>query len=349
MRRFLYFICVFPFLLGCTSKSDRVSFDTEEVTGLQVRNAHSMAYHTKDSLVYLFGGASHREVRSDLWVLADTTWLEIETDKGPEARTFAPLIYDHENNRLVLFGGSKVLFGKSPDPQNLLNDTWEFKNDQWKKLNTNHAPLPRAEAMMVYDENRNTIVLFGGYHIQDGDYLKLKDTWEFYDNDWHLISSSGPSARHGVSMAYDPKNKSVLLFGGSTVDKQYGASSGETWQWNGNQWNKIAIQQPSGTFNAPMVYDKTQEVFIRFGGWNGETRINDTWSFQNNEWNVMVTRNSPSSRNHTAMVYDENNQSIVLFGGHDGQQVFGDTWMFSNGEWHMISGSNPVRRVKNGH
>lgn len=349
MRISLSFIYVFVFFFGCVSLSDREKSPVEPSNELQVRNAHSMAYHVKDSSVYLFGGANQQEVLSDLWVLADTGWTKIKTNEGPSSRTFAPLTYEHENNRLLLFGGSKVLFGKSPDPQNLLNDTWEFRNNQWKKVSTNHAPSPRAEAMIVYDENRKTTVLYGGYLIQNEAYVKLNDTWEFRDDDWHLMANSGPSARHGVSLAYDTESKSVLLFGGSTVDKQYGASRGETWQWNGEIWQKLAVEQPPGIFNAPMVYDKQQKVFIRFGGWNGDTRINETWSFHTNEWKMIATENSPSSRNHSAMVYDEKHNRTILFGGHDGRNVFGDTWEYSKGQWKMISGSNPVRRISNGH
>ncbi|WP_170827512.1 kelch repeat-containing protein [Roseivirga sp. 4D4] len=339
----------FILLMGCVNSTNKEKSSVEQSSELSVRNAHSMAYHAKDSLTYLFGGADQEQVLSDLWVMEDTDWRKIETNDGPQPRTFAPLIYDSENDRLILFGGSKVLFGKTTDPQNLLNDTWQFKNKQWGKLITNNAPSPRAEAVMVYDESRNTVVLFGGYNIQDGKYIKLNDTWEFHDNDWHMISTAGPSERHGISMAYGPEDKSVILFGGSTIDKQYGESGGETWQWNGEAWVKLEISQPPGVFNAPMVYDEAEGKFIRFGGWNGKSRIDETWSFLNNEWNKIEMSISPSPRNHSAMVYDEKQKRTVLFGGHDGENVFGDTWIYADRKWKRISESRPIMRVKNGH
>jgi len=347
----IYLILTFPFmlLLGCVNRSNEEKSPLEKDRTIYVRNAHSMAYHSKDTQIYLFGGANEKEVLSDLWVLDNTNWLKIVTKNDPQPRTFASLIYDNENNRLVLFGGSKVLFGTSSDPQNLLNDTWQFKNNQWKKLSTNNAPSPRAEATMVYNKSRKTIVLFGGYNIQNEEYLKLNDTWEFYDNDWHLISTVGPSKRHGVSMAYDADDKSVVLFGGSTIDKQYGQSSGETWKWNSKEWSKLETEQPAGIFNALMVYDEGSGELIRFGGWDGKSRVNETWSFRNNKWSKLDINKSPTPRNHSAMVYDEKLKKIVLFGGHDGENVFGDTWEYNNRRWKKISESKSARRINNGH
>lgn len=349
MKTNLILTFLFILLLGCADGSNKGSFVEKNRKNIFVRNAHSMAYHSKDSKIYIFGGANEKEVLSDLCVLDSTNWLKVYTKIAPQPRTFAPLIYDSENNRLLLFGGSKVLFGNAPDPQNLLNDTWQFKNNQWEEIITSNAPSPRAEAVMVYDESRKTTVLFGGYNIQNGEYLKLKDTWEFYDNNWRLISTEGPSERHGVAMAYDSENKSVVLFGGSTIDKQYGEFRGETWKWNGNEWSKLKIEQPTGVFNASMTYNKEQEELIRFGGWNGKARINETWSFNENNWNKLTTTKSPSPRNHSSIVYDEKNKRIVLFGGHDGENLFGDIWEFKNNNWNKILESKPIKRIENNH
>ena len=344
-------VLIVPFILffGCKNHSEKGKSRIAEDKEVLVRNAHVMAYNPKDAGVYLFGGANEREVLSDLWVLNGQRWKKIETESTPQPRTFAALTYDSENDRLVLFGGSKVLFGKGPDAQNLLNDTWQFKNDQWEKLITNNAPSPRAEAVMVYDKSRGAIVLFGGYKIQNGNYIKLQDTWEFHHNNWHLVATDGPSGRHGVSLAYHTADKSVILFGGSTIDKQYGKSKGETWKWNGKKWKKLEIDQPTGMFNATMVYDEEQGEFIRFGGWDGKSRVNQTWLFRDNKWDMLDIDNSPTARNHSAMVYDGKKKRTILFGGHDGEQVFGDIWEYTNREWRKISGSKPVKRINNGH
>jgi len=344
MQKYIIHIALSISLLGCVNQIDK-----EASNLISVRNAHSMIYHSVDSQVYLFGGANEKEVLSDLWVLDNKVWKKVLTKNEPDPRTFSSLGYEELDSRLILFGGSKVLFGKKPANKNLLNDTWEFKNNQWKKIITSNAPSPRAEANMVYNKDSERIVLFGGYTIQGSEYIKLNDTWEFYDNNWHLVSTSGPSNRHGVSMVYDGENKSIVLFGGSTLDKQYGESKGETWAWKNEKWNKLSIVQPAGVFNASMIYDKKDKEIIRFGGWNGKSRIDETWSFIKNKWAILITNNKPSPRNHSSMVYDHKREKGILFGGHDGEYVFGDTWEYSNHNWKIISDCEPIKRVKNEH
>ena len=102
-------------------------------------------------------------------------------------------------------------------------------------------------------------------------------------------------------------------------------------------------------FPAREALPKELEKLIRFGGWNGNSRISETWSFQNNKWSKLNIDNGPAPRNHCDMVYDERNKKIILFGGHDGDNVFGDTWEFTNNKWKKISESKSIKRIKNGH
>ena len=316
---------------------------------LSVRNAHSLVYNTDNEKVYLFAGATEKEVLSDLWVFNDNNWEKVNSSIQPDPRTFAALSYDQANKRIIMFGGSRVLFGTETSDKNLLNDTWQFKENIWEKIITKNSPNPRAEASMVYDESRNRLVLFGGYMIKDKQYIKLGDTWEFYDNNWQLVSETGPSQRHGVAMVYHEEKNKTILFGGSTIDKQYGDAAGETWQWNGKNWEKLEIKQPTGVFNSEMVYDPFLNQCLRFGGWNGKSRINETWLFTNTEWKQLIIKDKPEPRNHSAMVYDLKRKSIILYGGHDGKNIFGDTWELKDYQWKRIIDNKTLKRINNGH
>jgi hypothetical protein len=176
----------------------------------------------------------------------------------------------------------------------------------------------------------------------------MSDTWEFHNNEWHLCSKAGPSARHGAAMIYDQKQKLTYLFGGSTVDKQYGISAGETWTWDGKLWKKVSNPQPLGIFNAASAYNK-ESGFVRFGGWNGDGRINETWKLKGNKWHQLTLEHSPTPRNHSNMVFDNLQNQFVLFGGHDGTNVFGDTWVFKGNKWILLHECKPRERVANGH
>lgn len=314
-----------------------------------VRNAHSMAYNKKEGKIYLFGGANEMEVLSELCVFENNNWKVLNGKNAPSPRTFACFVYDDLYERLILFGGSKVLFGDGPDSTNLLNDTWEYKNNKWTLIRTTKSPMPRAEASMVYNEKTKTILLFGGYTITGQKYISLNDTWEFKDNEWNLLSTSGPSARHGASIVFHKQLNEAILFGGRSIDEQFGPNSGETWAWEGTLWTKLDISQPAGVFNSTMNYVDSKNEIVRYGGWNGKERIGETWIFRNNSWYKLDVTNYPRPRNHASSIYDLQNDRIILFGGHDSEYVFGDTWEFKDNEWNRLSFNKAKRRVANGH
>ncbi len=331
-------------------KADKKAVSKIETTQqLGVRNAHMMAYDPVHFKTYLFGGADHEMVLSDLWVLEDKSWVHVPTEISPPQRTFGCLVYDDSKKRMILFGGSKVLFGTELNAKNLLNDTWQFKNGQWKKINCSTAPGPRAEAGMVYDKASKKIVLFGGYTIEDNSIVKLGDTWVLDNDNWKELSNNGPSERHGMLLEYNAQQNQIVLFGGSTIDKQYGEGKGETWIWEHDQWERISTNEIQGIFNPAHTYDSDKNSIISFGGWDGQERTDKTISFANNEWNVLLPSTVPGKRNHSQMIYDSKNKRLLLFGGHNGSNVFGDTWEFIENDWSLISEIPSIPRLNNGH
>jgi N-acetylneuraminic acid mutarotase len=181
---------------------------------LTVRNAHSMTYDPNGNRVLLFGGADEKQVYGDLWELAYNGWKLIKTENDPGSRTFASFVYDEKNGRAILFGGNKVLFGSDKNPAQFYDETWEFKNDNWNKLDTENSPEARAEAAIAYDEKLKRIILFGGYNLENGKLKRLNDTWELKGNTWRKLNKNEISARNGAALAYDSKLKKIVLFGG---------------------------------------------------------------------------------------------------------------------------------------
>lgn len=321
----------------------------QDTDGL-VLNAHAMAHHPENGLTYIFGGATHKEVSNKLYIYDGTHFRHIQSKSNPAPRTFPAMAFHGQESTIYIFGGSKVLFGNKPQSDNILNDTWRLKNDEWSKVETKDSPPPRAESTMVYDEFTGKLVLFGGYVIRGKNYVKLNDTWEFYDGNWHSVATKGPSPRNGTSMVYDPVEKRVILFGGSTNDRSYGAKTGETWQWKNSAWTKLNITQPDNIFNSAMAYDHRNNRIVRFGGYDGNVRTNNIWYFEKNQWEKSpITSPIPSARNHTQMVYDSKNRQIIIFGGHDGSKVFGDLWTFKQGIWKQQINVLPKERIKNRH
>jgi uncharacterized protein (TIGR03437 family) len=71
-------------------------------------------------------------------------------------------------------------------------------------------------------------------------------------------------------MAYDSTHGQVVLFG----------ATGATWIWDGSNWTKESPQtSPPGRYLAPLTYDSTDDLVFLFGGNNGLTIFDDTWTW----------------------------------------------------------------------
>lgn len=312
-----------------------------------VRNAHCMAYDIQTKTIIVFGGADEKEVKNDTWLYKNGKWEQLKND-GPQGRTFANMVYDPYRKYVVLFGGNKVLFGDSSSGNTALNDTWIFKNYKWRQINTKQAPPARAEACMAFNETNNTILLFGGYSFTDSttrERRRLNDTWEFNGIDWKMVSSGEMEPRSGGVITFDKNFNNCILFGGNIRSSK----NNPMWLWNGTKWNEIkTMTEP--VYNTTMVFLIDKKTLIRYGGYDGKTRVNTTWHYsKKNDWQVVKTSINPPARNHACMIYNTDDGSAFLYGGHDGDFVFGDIWKFKDGNWMPVFNTASVRRVENNH
>ena len=77
-----------------------------------------------------------------------------------------------------------------------------------------------------------------------------------------------------------------------------------------------------------MTYDPVSGKIIAFGGFNGTSYLNDTWSFDGTSWAHIATQSAPPARTAAQMTYDSVTQKVVLFGGYNGTNYLGDTWLW---------------------
>jgi len=94
-------------------------------------------------------------------------------------------------------------------------------------------------------------------------------------------------------------------------------------------WTELGVNpHPSARVNAPMIYDPVGKNLLLFGGYDGFTHLNDTWTFNGTSWVQLNPPVSPPPRSASAMAYDAKTKTIVMFGGFDGSQYMGDTWLW---------------------
>jgi hypothetical protein len=257
------------------------------------------------------------------------TWLRRNIE-GPPARHSPGIAYDSRRGVTVLFGGitgrraGEVLFG----------DTWEWDGNAWELVATT-GPTPRLGHLMVYDEARGVVVLFGG---NDGTFRN--ETWEWDGREWKLTAQTGPSARSRFGMAYDKKRSVVVLFGGIPRD------TNDTWEWDGSAWRLVDTGSgPIGRSRVAMVYDEGQETVLLFGGRlvDGQP-TGDTWEWDGTTWKQITGTGSHARARHS-MVYEPTLGTMVsagvAFGGGP------ETLFLNEFQWEEVLSSSEAGRAKN--
>ncbi len=261
------------------------------------RYSHSMVYNPMSNSVLLFGGVTAYGRVNDLWEfsLESKTWTNLEESSTPPVRSSSPLVYDANNNRIILFGGYGAF-------DILLSDTWTYhlENKTWTQIISLTKPAKRYGHSMVYDSDNEYMILFGG-----NDYGKKDDTWVLdCENDiWvELNSTIKPSNRYWHSMIYDQQNKNSIIFGGRTGSVISLEGIDDTWKYDHSQdtWEEIETSSsPPARYEAPFVYDENNQKAFLFGGYNGENTLNDLWMLKLKDGNYQWS--DPKDTTHTTV------------------------------------------------
>jgi hypothetical protein len=169
-------------------------------------------------------------------------------------------------------------------------------------------------------------VLFGGV---DASGALLGDTW-LWDGTartWTMVATSGPTARKGHTMGYDPVAHTVSLVGGHD-----GVVKGDRWEWDGSpsmlRWTFVNASLLGPREEHTMVYDEARARYVVFGGIGTfSSLLGDTRQLVGSMWTFILS-SGPSTRFLHAMGFDTVNDATLVFGGADlSGNTFGDTWL----------------------
>lgn len=222
---------------------------------------------------------------------------------------------------------------------------------EWAQIPTDPANTPpgRDGAGMVYDEQRERIIMHGGFNqVQD-----FNDTWEWDGMTWTLVSTSGPAVRfHG--MAYDANRGVIVLYGGrnNIVGNQ---NTNETWEYDGVTWTRIDSEtNDPNLVLMTLVYDRERGKVIRHGGVNS-----GDWSYMNGatfEWdgaNWVAFATGTHAHGAGAGIYDSYRKRTVTFAGRSLDSTDpplnhpspdNETWEFDGTTWNLLSIDSPAPR-----
>jgi cysteine-rich repeat protein len=159
---------------------------------------------------------------------------------------------------------------------------------------------------------------------------------------WTDVTPRPIDARAGAMMAFLPKTRRTIIFGG------YGPTTyfGDTWQsTDGKLWSKLfPITPPSPRASGVISNDLTPNGAVLFGGEGPSGLLGDTWRFNGVDWTELHPAHSPSPRAWSAVAFDTVRNRVVLFGGAGPQfQRLADTWEWDGADWTLIAttGSPP--------
>ncbi|MBL8026831.1 MAG: hypothetical protein JNL74_10500 [Fibrobacteres bacterium] len=127
----------------------------------------SLCYDPVNKEILLFGGGGVNAKSGNIgtWTFkpSTSTWTKLTMSIEPPPRAFSRMVYDPENQVIVLFGGDHLDY--------LTSDTWVYNctNRTWTKKNPPVSPSPRAGHNLVYLPKAKAIVLIGGYKYTPSD------------------------------------------------------------------------------------------------------------------------------------------------------------------------------------
>lgn len=279
------------------------------------RHSAAMALDTRHRELVLFGGQTTTGASFSNATYRFRGQWTLTTVTGPAARAGHRLVYDRLRDEMVMFGGymNSTFFADTHVLPGPTATAWVARAPQT-------SPSARYGHAMVWDDNIEKVVLFGG---DDG--AIRNDTWTWNGANWNLEAPpSKPTIRKDAAVAYDPVQKKVVLFGGRTSG---GVVEDDTWLWDGSTWTELTTgARPPAREGASMAWDPARKHVVLFGGGVNAT-YSDAWELTDAGWQVVATSASIQSRAYHMMATAPEGAGVIVVGGafFEANTMLGDT------------------------
>ena len=157
-------------------------------------------------------------------------------------------------------------------------------------------------------------------------------------------TSAPPPPLAATALAPLPTGGAVL-FGGTTANGPQPFS----YTLSGSAFTpQFAFPQPAFRSEHAFVLDPARGNNVLFGGSNPlGAALNDTWTWQNNQWTARQPATAPSPRTRHRFAFAATTQTVELFGGVDASGVdLGDHWQWNGTTWTQRTPTTlpPARR-----
>jgi hypothetical protein len=317
---------------------------TEEGWPCGRRRATLICDETQDEL-HLFGGDTPSQALDDYWKynINSTLWMWVSGNspgqnvyndipaemKGIQRLTNAPATSEKS---FYLYSGYTGGSGTGR-PFVSSDKLWKYNYSvsNWEEMSQVDKPSSRLHASMVYDENNDRIIVYGGeenvntggesysaiyeYRLDTGVWKRLGlleeslQTYAFYETIRVFQEKNYPGGRHGAQASFITKTGILIVYGGVGFGRSGQGSGylGDLWQFDS---------------------EKEQWAFI-----DGTITISSGALYANRKESCQFQKCHPGPKAFGVSFYDPNSEKIYLFAGIIGQQGLGvsitnDLWSY---------------------
>jgi hypothetical protein len=217
------------------------------------------------------------------WLLRNGTWQNDSANLSvaPPARAGAMsefleyIPHESPNGEVLVFGGAQPASGGSDV---LGNDTWVFGSDGWYNETSPcgggafECVPALSHGSLAYDPAANVSLLFGGCVSTPRCTIFEGESWRFdaKGTAWEPMNITGPSARFGAAMAYDPVLRANVLFGGTGECGPVPCTQSDTWLYNASGWSNVTASiggvAPPPRVLGSLTWDPVHQELLLAGG-----------------------------------------------------------------------------------
>ena len=169
------------------------------------------------------------------------------------------------------------------------------------------------------------------------------DTWTYHAGVWTNVTRPHDPRLWAASMAYDPVDGYVILFGGETFP-EWNVALNQTWTFSDGEWSKLNVTGPPARVSSSMAWDPALGEIVLTGG-SSTSPFGydvDTWGFVHGTWTNLSVK-SPASQGPDLTYLPSAGGLVLLSIGLPVYTPGPYEWLF-DGQWRNLSVAGPSTR-----
>ena len=280
---------------------------------------------------------------------ATAQWRQVLPTNAPQPRIGAAMAFDSARQQTLLFGGMDPAFGFPPQTY---GDLWTWDGTTWQPVPGSSLNLPRHSAGLVYDSQRDRVVLYGGLSESVQGSQPVDQTLEWDGSSWTFVATPatpgsilGTQGIGDTAMAYDSLAMRTVAFANGN------GFVGATLLYDGANWTAAnPATSPPGRRSASLCSAPGLGGVLLFGGRGQSGEYNDLWIYSaaSDTWTELVPAPGPTPpptpRFSAGLLFDAASSTVVMHGGQRslGGSAIGplaDTWTFDGLTWTEVTPS----------